>query len=109
MRKTRDLLNCWFVAMYFWAYLWAKYPVAIRRSHAWWFVPHFIVTLPGRWRHFYAVEFVPPRNKRWTWQDCVLLFRGRYRVTEYRAITIQWFDSRAEVMVWQAWRNRSRP
>ena len=38
-----------------------------------------------------------------------LLFRGRYRVTEYRAVAVQWFDSRAEVMAWAAWRRRMAP
>ncbi len=107
MRHARDLLNCWIVAMWFWGHAWAEFPVAVRRSHVWWCVPHFIATLPGRWRHFFAVEFVPPRHQRWTRSDFVLMFRGRYRVTEYRATSVQWFDSRAEVMAWTAWRRRT--
>lgn len=88
MRHARDLLNCWLVAMWFWWHVWAEYLVAVRRSRVWW--------------------FVPPKHKRWTVHDFVLLFRGRYRVTEFRAVRVQWFDSRAEVLAWQAWRNRSR-
>ena len=49
--------------MWFWGHAWAQHPVAVRRSHVWWFVPHFIATLPGRWRHFYAVEFVATGHK----------------------------------------------
>ena len=26
--------------MWFWGHAWAEYPVAVRRSHVWWFVPH---------------------------------------------------------------------
>ena len=106
MRQARDLLNCWLVAMWFWGHALAACPVAVRRSHVFALVPHFVATLPGRWRHFLAVEFIPPRRRRWTRDDFVLLFRGRYRVTEYRAVSVQWFDSRAEVMAWAAWRRR---
>lgn len=109
MRHSRDLLNCWLVAMWFWCLAFAKHPVAVRRSHVFWFVPHFIATLPGRWRHFFAVEFIPPRNKRWSRDDFVLLFRGRYRVTEYQAVSVQWFSSRSEVLAWAAWQRRISP
>lgn len=95
--------------MWFWGHACAEYPVSVRRSHVLWFVPHFIATLPCRWRHFFAVEFVPPRRRRWTRDDFVLLFRGRYRVTEYRAISVQWFNSRADVMAWAAWRRLRSP
>ncbi len=101
---SRALLNCWIVAMWFWGRSWAAYPVAIRRSHAIWFIPHFIATLPGSWRHFFAVEFVPPRRSRWTTRDFVLLFRGHYRVTEYRVVTVQRFDTVAQVLAYQQWR-----
>lgn len=96
--KPRRLLNCWIVAMWFWCRSRGAYPVAIRRSHAFLLVPHFIATLPGRWRHFLAVEYIPPRRRRWTLDDFVLLFRGRYRVTEYRAVSVRWFDTRDEVI-----------
>lgn len=102
MSRARDLLNCWIVAMWVWGHSWAKYPIAVRRSHAFWFVPHFIATLPSRWRHFYAVEFVPPKGQCWTALDFVLLFRGRYRVTEYRVTNVIWFDSRSEIIAWYA-------
>ena len=96
--KPRRLLNCWLVAMWFFGKSWFAYPVAIRRSHALLIVPHFIATLPGKWRHFFAVEYIPPRRRRWTLDDFVLLFRGRYRVTEYRAVSVRWFDTRDEVI-----------
>lgn len=102
--RAHRLYNCWLAAMWFWWYARAKHPVAIRRSRHWWFVPHFVATLPSRWRHFHAVEYVPPRKRRWTTQDFVVLFRGRYRVTEYRAVGVQWFDSREDVLAWKAWR-----
>ena len=50
MSRARDLLTCWIVAMWVWGHSWAKYQIAVRRS---------------RWRHFYAVEFVPPKGQRW--------------------------------------------
>jgi len=76
MRRARRLLNCWVVAMWFWGRSWCVYPVAIRRSHAFVLVPHFIATMPSRWRHFFAVEYIPQRRRRWTRDDFVLLFRG---------------------------------
>lgn len=114
IKKQRRLLNCWLVAMFFWGRSWCAYPVAIRRSHAFVLVPHFIATLPGRWRHFHAVEYIPPRRRRWTLDDFVLLFRGRYRVTEYRAVSVHWFDSREDLLAHHertvGWREKkSRP
>jgi len=99
--KRRARLNCWLVAMWFWGASWCAYPIAIRRSHAFPLVPHFIATLPGRWRRFYAVEYIPPRRRRWTLDDFVLLFRGRYRMTEYRAVSVRWFDSREDLLAHQ--------
>lgn len=109
MRQARDFLNCWLVAMWFWGHAWAEYPVAVRRSHVWWFIPHFIATLPGQWRHFYAVDFIPPKRKRWTLQDFVLLFRGTYRVIEFRAVSVQHFSTREEVLAYHKWRTRRKP
>ena len=109
MRHARRLMNCWLVAMWFWGRSCCSHPVAIRRSHAFPLVPHFIAAVPSRWRHFFAVEHIPPKRRRWTLDDFVLLFRGRYRVTEYRAVRVKWFDSRAEVMAWTAWRRQMAP
>ena len=39
-------------AMWFWGHALAAYPVAVRQPHIFALVPHFIATLPGRWRHF---------------------------------------------------------
>lgn len=100
-KDARDFLNCWIVAMRVWLRDKGVYPVAIRSSHAWWFVPHFIATFPSRWRHFHAVEFVPPRRVRWSGLDFVVLFRGRYRVVEYRAVTIKWFKNWTELQDWR--------
>jgi hypothetical protein len=47
------------------------------------------------------VEFVPPRRVRWTRRDLVMLFRGRYRVVEYRAVNIRWFRNWAELEDWR--------
>lgn len=94
--------------MAFWWHTRAACPVAIRRSHAFWWFPHFVATLPGRWRRFYSVEYVPPRRKRWTREDFVMLFRGRYRVTEYRVVSVRWFDTREAVITWQRKRNGNR-
>lgn len=104
MRNARDLLNCWVVAMWVWAWQFSKYPVAVRRSHVFWFVPHFIATLPGPWRHFLSVEFVPVKGERWTRRDFVLLFRGRYRVIEFRAQSVLYFDNYSELMAWWKWK-----
>ena len=49
---------------------------------------------------FFAVEYIPPRRRRWTLDDFVLLFRGRYRVTEYRAERVLWFEDRAAAVAW---------
>ena len=106
MRHARRLLNCWLVAMWFWGRSWFAHPVAIRRSHAFALVPHFIATMPSRWRHFFAVEYIPPRRRRWTLDDFVLLFRGRYRVTEYRAERVLWFEDRAAAVAWMEWASR---
>lgn len=96
----RGFANCWIVAMWVWLHYRTACPVGIRRSHPFWFVPHFIATMPGRWRRFFSVEFVPPRRKRWTRDDCVLLFRGRYLVVEYRVVGVHWFDTREELIAW---------
>jgi hypothetical protein len=45
---------------------------------------------------------------RWTWQDFVIFFRGSYRVVEFRAVSIQHFASREEVLAYQRWRTRRR-
>ncbi len=103
MRHARDLLNCWLVAMWIWSMGRSKYPVAVRRSHSFWFVPHFIATMPSKWRHFLSVEFVPVKGERWTTRDFVLLFRGRYRVVEFRAQRVVYFDSYAELAAWLKW------
>lgn len=103
--KAHDFLNCWIVAMRLWLQEKGVYPVAIRSSHVWRFIPHFIATLPGRWRHFYAIDFVPPRRVRWTRLDFVMLFRGRYRVVEYRVKSIRWFDNWTEFKAWRQGRD----
>ena len=59
MRHARRLLNCWLVAMWFWGRSWFAHPVAIRRSHAFALVPHFIATMPSRWRHFFRRRVHP--------------------------------------------------
>ena len=86
--------------MWFWWHFRQAYPVGVRRSHAFPWVPHFVAAIPGRWRRFLAVEYIPPRRRRWTQEDFVVLFRGRYRVTEYRAIRVMWFDTREQVIEW---------
>lgn len=96
----KSLSNCWFVAMWFWLKFKAKHPVGIRRSRYFWFIPHFITTIPGTYRRFYAVEYIPPKHKRWTKDDFVLLFRGRYRLTEYRVVSIKWFNTKDSLINW---------
>jgi hypothetical protein len=92
--------------MAFWIGSGCRHPVAVRRSRPFLLVPHFIATVPSRWRHFFAVEYIPPRRRRWTFDDFVLLFRGRYRVTEYRAERVLWFEDRAAAVAWMEWARR---
>lgn len=86
--------------MWFWLYWRAKHPVGVRRSHAWWWVPHFIVTVPSRWGSFCAVEYVPPKRRRWSRDDMVILFRGKYRVVEYTVTKVLWFNTKKQVLNW---------
>jgi hypothetical protein len=99
---VKKLSNCWIEAMRLWLRFWARYPIAVRRSHKLPLLPHFSVALPSRWRHFQLVEYEPPRNKRWTPSDCVAVFRGRYRVTEFRVVRVRWFDTMKDLQLWRA-------
>lgn len=94
--------------MWFWLFWRAKHPVGIRRSRAWWWVPHFIVTVPSTWGRFVAVEFVPPRKRRWSRDDMVVIFRGRYRVVEYKVSQVLWFDTKEEVLQWHGYITTTR-
>ncbi len=104
-RNLPEYVNCWIVAMMVWWMTRATCPVGIRRSRPFWFIPHFVATMPGRWRSFYSVEVIPPRRMRWTRNDFVLLFRGKYRVVEYRAIIVRRFNTREEAYSWMGENN----
>ncbi len=84
----RHLLNCLIVAALLWvATLKYKTYLFTRRSlHFRGLIPHAGVASSQRYRRLVVVEYVPPKSRLWSRDNFLLLFRGRYRVWEFRAV-----------------------
>lgn len=104
---ARRLLNCWIVALWLWVpslfssarrYLWSRksYSFHGRILHA------GVAQLAG-WRLLSVIEFVPPKGKRWTRENVVVLFRGQFRVWRLRLEEVQRFDTREEAIAFAKW------
>ena len=79
-------LNCWLVSRWLWLrgrmrpYWWTR-----RSLHFNGAVPHSGVAYHGPWRKVYVVEYVPPKADLWSARNMLFLFRGSYRMWEFRA------------------------
>jgi len=86
-----------------WAWLTAhgKTAVWVRRSRAFkgWFI-HFGTMRILRGRILLIEEYVPLKGRRWTRDDLVLCFRGKFRVSVCRVEKIRSFDSQQELDDW---------
>lgn len=60
-------------------------------------IPHSGVAYQGRFRHLLVMEYIPPKSKLGTVENVIVLFFGRYRVWEFRAVCVRRFDSMVEV------------
>ncbi len=91
----RHLLNCLIVAALLWvATLKHKTYIFTRRSlHFRGLIPHAGVASSQRYRRLVVVEYVPPKSRLWSRDNFQLLFRGRYRVWEFRAVRCRTADS----------------
>lgn len=84
------MLNCWLVAMWFWAVGHCRQYAWIRRSHSLrGYIPHFGYAERTGWRWMRTVEYVPPKGRRWTRDDFVIAFNGHYIVRHYRLMSIR--------------------
>lgn len=97
-------LNCWLVAMWLWIHSRGKGGAYVTRSHSFkGLIPHFgFVQILG-WRYARVTEYVPPHRRRWSKDDVVLLFKGKYRVTHYRLVAVRRHDTLAAAMADYFW------
>lgn len=80
-------LNCWLVAMWIWVASRMRALVWTRRSlHFGGLVPHFGTAHRSGWRRGFVVEYIPPKGALWSRRNVLVLFDGRYRVWELRAV-----------------------
>lgn len=94
----RPLLNCWIVAIWLWAASHGRALLWMRRSlHFRGLIPHSGVAQHGGWRRLLLTEYIPYKARLWTRDNLVLLFRGRYRVWEFRAVRCHSFKTMREV------------
>lgn len=97
--NLRFPLNCWLVAMWIWlasrmrAYVWTR-----RSLHLRGLVPHFGTAHPGGFRRGVVIEYIPPRRALGTLRNLVVLFRGDYRVWEFRAVRVRRCTTLADAM-----------
>lgn len=96
MRTWR--LNCWIVAMWFWAQSRARDYAWIRRSHAFsGLIPHFGYGKATGWRQIKIIEYIPPKRRRWRrGGDWVLFFPGHYRVIQLRVMAIRKWETKEQ-------------
>ena len=103
--SKRALLNCWIVAMWLWAATHCKQYAWVRRSHAFaGLIPHFGFAERNGWRHLRAIEYVPPKNRRWSKDDFVIGFAGHYRVWHFRVEAVRSWATKEQAMADLYWR-----
>lgn len=92
-------LNCWVVAMWIWlqgrghSYAW------IRRSHEFWgLIPHFGHAERVGFRSFRSIEYIPPKGRRWTSDDLIFFFNGRYVVVHYRIVSVRRWKTKEQAL-----------
>lgn len=94
----RPLLNCWIVAIWLWVASRGRALIWMRRSlHFRGLIPHSGTIQHAGWRRLYLTEYIPFKAKLWTRDNLVLLFAGRYRVWEFRAVRCRSFRTMADV------------
>ncbi len=93
-------LNCWIAAMWIWLMGHAMQYAWIRRSHAFggW-IPHFGYAERCGFRRFRSIEYRPPKNRRWTSADRVILFEGEWLGVHYRAVAIRRWPTKDMAMI----------
>jgi hypothetical protein len=99
-------LNCWIAAMWIWLaghgiqYAW------IRRSHAFaGLVPHFGYGDRTGLRTFRSIEYRPPKGRRWTPKDYVILFEGEWLVCHYKLVAVRRHPTK-EMALHDFWKQR---
>lgn len=94
---SRPLLNCWLVALHLWIislFSKARRYLFFRQSYSFsGMILHAGVAQGVDWKTLTIVEFVPTKPEFGTLRNFMLLFRGRYRVWELRAVKSRRFDS----------------
>lgn len=94
----RPLLNCWIVSIWLWVASRGRSLLWMRRSlHFLGLIPHSGTAHHGGWRRMYLTEYIPCKAALWSRRNFVLLFEGRYRVWEFRAVRCRSFRTMAEV------------
>lgn len=93
----RPPLNCWLVALWLWFASRGRALIWMRRSqHFSGLIPHSGTAHHGGWRRMYLVEYIPLQAERRGWRSFGVLFRGRYRVWEFRAVRVRSFTTMSE-------------
>jgi len=88
-------LNCWIAAMWLWLAGHAMQYAWIRRSHAFGgLIPHFGYGDRYGLRLFRSIEYRPPKGRRWTPQDRVIVFEGEWLVCHYKLVAVRRFPTK---------------
>jgi hypothetical protein len=83
---NRKPLNCLIVALWIWLSAWCKPYFWTRRSTSFHgLILHFGIAEKTQWKTLRVIEYIPYKSRLWTRDNMLLLFRGRYRVWEFRA------------------------
>ena len=95
----KAMLNCWIVMLWLWmegkgmSYAW------IRRSHAFkGLIPHFGVSERVGFRRFRSIEYRPPKGRRWSKDDYVIAFSGRYVVVHYKVVAVRCWATKEQAV-----------
>lgn len=87
------MLNCWVVAMWLWVMSRARHAAWVRRSRSFsGMVAHFGTIEHTRGREYATIEYIPPKSELWTRRNILIAFRGRYKVTVFRAARVRHFE-----------------
>jgi len=98
-------LNCWIAAMWLWIMGHAKQYAWVRRSHAFGgLIPHFGYGDRYGLRRFRSIEYRPPKNRRWTEADRVIVFEGEWLVCHYKLVAVRRWPTKEMAMA-DFWRN----
>lgn len=63
--------------------------IGLRRAHAFGGkIPHFAYGDRYGFRRYRSIELRPPKNKRWSRDDFVILFNGEWIVCHYKLVAI---------------------